>query len=109
MTTGPKDLKGCPSRSSVVYHVHKYPFSTDCHSFHARTVWSVWCVCGVVGILYSSWCDDGWYSYDHGTMVYRGLRGGQRARAWRGMAWRGVAWGGAGCLRVYVLPVTSTV
>ena len=59
----------------------------------------------LVGILYSSWCDDGWYSYDHGTMVYRGLRGGQRARAWawRGMAWRGVAWGGAGglstCLR----------
>ena len=28
------------------------------------------------------------------TMVYRGLRGGRRARAWRGMAWRGVAWRG---------------
>ena len=64
----------------------------------------------LVGILYSSWCDDGWYSYDHGTMVYRGLRGGQRARhgvAWRGVVWRGA--GRAGCLRVYVLPVTSTV
>jgi len=31
----------------------------------------------------------------HMTMVYRGLRGGRRARAWRGVAWRrGVAWCG---------------
>ena len=30
----------------------------------------------------------------HMTMVYRGLRGGRRARAWHGVAWRGVAWCG---------------